>query len=128
MILIIEGYKQLGIINEADGIIVPSNTYFASILAISKTGLVPVFVEPDSKTFLIDSTKIEEKISSKTKAILPVHLYGRSCDIVAIKKITDKYNLKITQDSAQSHGAIINGKRSGNLGDAGGFSFYPGKN
>ena len=97
-------------------------------MAISKAGLVPVFVVPNSKTFLIVSTKIEEKISSKTKAILPVHLYGRLCDIVAIKKITDKYNLKIIQDSAQSHGAIINGKRSGNLGDAGGFSFYPGKN
>ena len=128
LILIIEGYKKLGIMNEGDEIIVPSNTYIASILAISKAGLVPVLVEPDSKTFLIDPIKIEEKISSKTKAILPVHLYGRLCDIVAIKKITDKYNLKIIEDSAQSHGAIINGKRSGNLGDASGFSFYPGKN
>ena len=128
LILIIEGYKKLGIMNEGDEIIVPSNTYIASILAISKAGLVPVLVEPDSKTFLIDPTKIEEKISSKTKVILPVHLYGRLCDINEIKKFADKYNLKIIEDSAQSHGAILNGKRSGNLGDASGFSFYPGKN
>ena len=128
LILIIEAYKQLGLMKEGDEIIVPSNTYIASILAISKAGLVPVLVEPDPKTFLIDPTKIEEKISSKTKAVLPVHLYGRLCDIDAIKEIADKYNLKIIEDSAQSHGAISNGKRSGNLGDASGFSFYPGKN
>ena len=128
LILIIEGYKQLGFMNEGDEIIVPSNTYIASILAISKTGLIPVLVEPDSTTFLIDATKIEEKISSKTKAILPVHLYGRLCNMDAIKKIADQFNLKIIEDSAQSHGATLNGKRSGNLGDASGFSFYPGKN
>ena len=128
LILIIEAYKQLGLMKEGDEIIVPSNTYIASILAISKAGLVPVLVEPDSKTFLIDPTKIEKKISFKTKAILPVHLYGRLCDIGAIKVIADKYSLKIIEDSAQSHGAILNGKRSGNLGDASGFSFYPGKN
>lgn len=128
LILIIEGYKELGFMKEGDEIIVPSNTYIASILAISKVGLIPVLVEPDSATFLIDPNKIEEKISSKTKAILPVHLYGRLCDMEAIKKISDKYNLKIIEDSAQSHGAILHGKRSGNLGDASGFSFYPGKN
>ena len=128
LILIIEGYKQLGIMANGDEIIVPSNTYIASILAISKAGLVPVLVEPDLNTFLLDPTKIEEKITSKTKAILPVHLYGRLCDMDAIKKIADKHNLKIIEDSAQSHGATLNGKRSGNLGDASGFSFYPGKN
>ena len=128
LILIIEGYKQLGLMKEGDEIIVPSNTYIASILAISKAGLVPVLVEPDPKTFLIDPTKLEEKISSKTKAILPVHLYGRLCDMKAIKQIANKYNLKIIEDSAQSHGATLKGQRSGNLGDASGFSFYPGKN
>ena len=128
LILIIEAYKQLGIMGNGDEIIVPSNTYIASILAISKAGLVPVLVEPDLNTFLLDPTKIEEKITSKTKAILPVHLYGRLCDMDAIKKIADKHNLKIIEDSAQSHGATLNGKRSGNLGDASGFSFYPGKN
>ena len=128
LILIIEGYKQLGLMKEGDEIIVPSNTYIASILAISKAGLIPVLVEPDPSTFLIDPTKIEEKITAKTKAILPVHLYGRLCDMSAIQKIADQYHLKIIEDSAQSHGATLNGKRSGNLGDASGFSFYPGKN
>jgi len=128
LILIIEGYKQLGVMNDGDEIIVPSNTYIASILAITKAGLVPVLVEPDVSTFLIDPIKIEEKITSKTKAILPVHLYGRLCDMEAINKIANQYNLKVIEDSAQSHGAILNGKRSGNLGDASGFSFYPGKN
>ena len=128
LILIIEGYKQLGFMKEGDEIIVPSNTYIPSILAISKAGLIPVLVEPDPATFLIDPSKIEERITAKTKAILPVHLYGRLCDMNEIKKIADDHNLKIIEDSAQSHGAIINGKRSGNLGDASGFSFYPGKN
>ena len=128
LILIIEGYKQMGVMSDGDEIIVPSNTYIASILAITKAGLVPVLVEPDPATFLIDPTKIEEKITSKTKAILPVHLYGRLCDMVAINKIANQYDLKVIEDSAQSHGANLNGKRSGNLGDASGFSFYPGKN
>ena len=128
LILIIEGYKQMGVMNDGDEIIVPSNTYIASILAITKAGLVPVLVEPDPSTFLIDPTKIEEKITSKTKAILPVHLYGRLCDMVAMNKIANQYDLKVVEDSAQSHGAMLNGKRSGNLGDASGFSFYPGKN
>ena len=128
LILIIEAYKQMGLMSEGDEVIVPSNTYIASILAITKAGLIPVLVEPDPLTFLIDATKIEEKITSKTKAILPVHLYGRLCDMVAINKIAVQNNLKVIEDSAQSHGAKLNGKRSGNLGDASGFSFYPGKN
>lgn len=128
LILIIEGYKELGIFSVGDEIIVPSNTYIASILAISKAGLIPVLVEPSIGTYLIDCTKIEEKLSEKTVAILPVHLYGQLCDMDAINTIAKKYNLKVIEDSAQSHGAIQNGKRSGNLGDASGFSFYPGKN
>jgi dTDP-4-amino-4,6-dideoxygalactose transaminase len=128
LILILRAYKELGIMNDGDEIIVPSNTYIASILAISQNNLVPVLVEPDINTYLIDPNKIEEKITSKTKAILPVHLYGQTCDMNKINEIAKKYNLKVIEDSAQSHGAFYKDKRSGNLGDASGFSFYPGKN
>ena len=128
LILILRAYKELGIMNDGDEVIVPSNTYIASILAISQNNLVPVLVEPDINTYLIDPSKIEEKITSKTKAILPVHLYGQTCEMDKINKIAKKYNLKAIEDSAQSHGAYFKDKRSGNLGDASGFSFYPGKN
>lgn len=128
LILILRAYKELGIMKDGDEIIVPSNTYIASILAISQNNLLPVLVEPDINTYLIDPSKIEEKITSKTKAILPVHLYGQTCEMDAINEIAKKYNLKVIEDSAQSHGAYFQDKRSGNLGDASGFSFYPGKN
>ena len=128
LILILRAYKELGFMKDGDEIIVPSNTYIASILAISQNNLVPVLVEPDINTYLIDPTKIEEKITSKTKAILPVHLYGQTCEMDKINEIAKKYNLKVIEDSAQSHGAYFTNKRSGNLGDASGFSFYPGKN
>ena len=128
LILIIRAYKELGIFKDGDEIIVPSNTYIASILAISANNLVPVLVEPDILTYTIDSTLIEEKISAKTKAILPVHLYGQLCDMNPIRDIALKYNLKIIEDCAQSHGAKFDGKYAGDLGDAAGFSFYPGKN
>ncbi|MCT7568959.1 DegT/DnrJ/EryC1/StrS family aminotransferase [Aliarcobacter butzleri] len=128
LILILRAYKELGVMNDGDEVIVPSNTYIASILAISQNNLVPVLVEPDINTYLIDSTKIEEKITSKTKAILPVHLYGQTCEMDKINEIAKKHNLKVIEDSAQSHGAYYKDKRSGNLGDASGFSFYPGKN
>ena len=128
LILILRAYKELGFMKDGDEVIVPSNTYIASILAISQNNLVPVLVEPDINTYLIDPTKIEEKITSKTKAILPVHLYGQTCEMDKINEIAKKYNLKVIEDSAQSHGAFYKNKRSGNLGDASGFSFYPGKN
>lgn len=128
LILILRAYKELGFMKDGDEVIVPSNTYIASILAISQNNLVPVLVEPDINTYLIDPNKIEEKITSKTKAILPVHLYGQTCEMDAINEIAKKYNLKVIEDSAQSHGAYFQDKRSGNLGDASGFSFYPGKN
>ena len=128
LILILRAYKEMGIMNDGDEVIVPSNTYIASILAISQNNLVPVLVEPDINTYLIDPSKIEEKITSKTKAILPVHLYGQTCEMDKINEIAKKYNLKVIEDSAQSHGAYFQDKRSGNLGDASGFSFYPGKN
>lgn len=126
--LIIRAYKELGIFEVNDEIIVPSNTYIASILAISENNLRPVLVEPDEKTYLLDPLKIEEKITEKTKAIMPVHLYGQTCNMDAINKIAKKYNLKVIEDSAQSHGALYKGRKAGNLGDASGFSFYPGKN
>ncbi|MFT5795952.1 MAG: dTDP-4-amino-4,6-dideoxygalactose transaminase [Ulvibacter sp.] len=129
LILIFEGYKELGFLKEGDEVIVPANTYIASILAISRSGLKPILVEPDIETYNINADLIEQKITNKTKAILAVHLYGRLCEMDKIKKIATKYNLKIIEDSAQSHGAINdNNKRSGNLGDASAFSFYPGKN
>jgi dTDP-4-amino-4,6-dideoxygalactose transaminase len=128
LILILRAYKELRFMKDGDEVIVPSNTYIASILAISQNNLVPVLVEPDINTYLIDPTKIEEKITSRTKAILPVHLYGQTCEMNTINEIAKKYNLKVIEDSAQSHGAYYKDKRSGNLGDASGFSFYPGKN
>ncbi|MCB4205441.1 DegT/DnrJ/EryC1/StrS family aminotransferase [Deferribacterales bacterium Es71-Z0220] len=128
LILILRAYKELGIMSDGDEVIVPSNTYIATILAISLNNLVPVLVEPELDTYLIDPSKIEEKITSRTKAIMPVHLYGQTCEMDKINEIAKKYNLKVIEDSAQSHGAYFGDKRSGNLGDASGFSFYPGKN
>lgn len=128
LILIIKAYKEMGLMKNGDEIIVPSNTYIASILAISENSLVPVLVEPDLDTYLIDSSKIKDKVTSKTKAILPVHLYGQTCEMAEINKIAKKYSLKVIEDSAQAHGAFYKDKRAGSLGDASGFSFYPGKN
>lgn len=109
-------------------IIVPANTYIASILAISDCGLKPILVEPDLETYNIDINLIESKITSKTKAIVVVHLYGQAVEMEKIWELAKKYNLKIIEDSAQAHGAIYQGKKVGNLGDIGCFSFYPGKN
>lgn len=128
LILILEAYKELGVMKNGDEVLVPANTYIASILAVSKAGLTPVLVEPDIETYLIDPLRIEEKITPKTKAIMPVHLYGQLCDMENINTIAAKYGLQVIEDSAQSQGAIQQGKRSGNLGHASGFSFYPGKN
>ncbi len=128
LILILEGYKELGFMKNGDEVIVPANTYIASILAVSKAGLKPVLVEPDIDSYLINENLIEEKITSKTRAILPVHLYGRLCNMDSINRIAEKYHLKVIEDCAQSHGAALNGIKCGKLGDAAGFSFYPGKN
>lgn len=111
-----------------DEIIVPANTYIASILAISENNCTPVLVEPSLDTYNINPDLIEEKITPKTKAIMVVHLYGQAVQMDKIWEIAKKYNLKIIEDSAQAHGAIYKGRRTGNLGDASGFSFYPGKN
>ncbi len=109
-------------------ILVPSNTYIASILAISLAGFKPVLVEPDLETYLIDPKKIEDKITKKTKAILVVHLYGKCCEMSEIATIARKYDLKIFEDAAQSHGATFQNLKAGNLSDGAGFSFYPTKN
>jgi len=126
--LILRGYKELGYFQEGDEIIVPANTYIATVLAITEERLKPIFVEPRIDTYLIDPERIEEKISKKTKAIIVVHLYGQTCEMDKIWEIAKKYNLKIIEDAAQAHGAYYKDKKAGNLGDAAGFSFYPGKN
>ena len=115
-------------IGEGDEVIVPSNTYIATALAVTYTGAKPVFVEPDPATFNIDPSGIEPAITSKTKAIIPVHLYGRACDMDPIMKIAKKYGLYVVEDCAQAHGALYKGRKIGIFGDAAGFSFYPGKN
>ena len=126
--LIFRGYIEMGLMKEGDEILVPSNTYIASILAISDNGLVPVLVEPDIASYNIDVSKIEEKITPKTKGILIVHLYGRVIFSEELQLLAQKYNVKIIEDNAQAIGAEWEGKKTGNLGDASGFSFYPGKN
>lgn len=128
LILTLRAWKILGKLKEGDEIIVPANTYIASILAISENGLVPVLVEPDLTSFNLCPLKIKAAITSKTRAILPVHLYGRLADMRAIMTIAKEYGLLVLEDSAQAHGASIDGIRAGAWGDASGFSFYPGKN
>lgn len=128
LILVMEAWRELGYVEEGDEVIVPGNTYIASILAVSRAGLRPVLVEPDIDTCLIDPEQVRKAITKKTKAILPVHLYGRLCDMDALRGIAREHGLRILEDSAQSHGAMHNGVRCGGLGDASGFSFYPGKN
>ena len=125
-------------IGPGDEVIAPANTYIASLIAISANGAMPVLVEPDLATYLIDPAKIEEKITPRTKAIMVVHLYGRVCAMDAINAIAKKHGIKVIEDCAQAHGAVYQDarretedmkvRRAGNLGDAAGFSFYPGKN
>lgn len=126
--LVLSAWKVLGKIQDGDEVIVPANTYIASILAISANGLVPVLVEPDLETYNLDVTLIEKAITTKTRAILPVHLYGRLVDMPAVMKLAKRHDLLVLEDCAQSHGAHIGGIKAGNWGDAAGFSFYPGKN
>lgn len=129
LIWIFRAYVEMGVLKPGDEVIVPANTYIASILAISENGLVPVLVEPDIHTYQIDPEKIEEAISPRTKAILIVHLYGQCAYTDKIGDLCKKYNLKLIEDNAQAHGCIApNGLHTGSLGDAAGHSFYPGKN
>jgi dTDP-4-amino-4,6-dideoxygalactose transaminase len=126
--LIFRAYLELGQLSEGDEVIVPANTYIASILAVSANRLTPVLVEPNPLTFNIDSAKIEARITARTKAILVVHLYGQIGYDERMQAIAGRHGLKIVEDAAQAHGALYHDRRAGSLGDAAGFSFYPGKN
>lgn len=129
LIWIFRAYIEMGVMQSGDEVIVPANTYIATILAITENGLVPVLVEPKPNTLEIDDDLIESHITSKTKAIAIVHLYGRIAYTNKIGELCKKYNLKLVEDCAQSHGCKFeDGRMTGNLGDAAGFSFYPGKN
>ena len=129
LIWIFRAYIEMGVMQSGDEVIVPANTYIATILAITENGLVPVLVEPKPNTLEIDDDLIESHITSKTKAIAIVHLYGRIAYTNKISELCKKYNLKLVEDCAQSHGCKFeDGRMTGNLGDAAGFSFYPGKN
>lgn len=128
LIWIFRAYIELGVMKEGDEVIVPANTYIATILAITENNLVPVLVEPNPDTLQIDDSKIEEKITDKTKAIAIVHLYGQCAYTDKIGELCKKYNLKLIEDNAQAHGCVYKGTKTGAIGDAAGHSFYPGKN
>ncbi|MBC2722680.1 MAG: DegT/DnrJ/EryC1/StrS family aminotransferase [Desulfosporosinus sp.] len=126
--LILRAYLEMGVMKEGDEVIVPANTYIASILAISDNRLKPVLVEPNIRTYNMDSYLIENQITERTKAIMIVHLYGRNAMHPEIQRLVDKYNLKLIEDNAQAQGCFYGDKRTGSLGHAAGHSFYPGKN
>ncbi|WP_456058728.1 DegT/DnrJ/EryC1/StrS family aminotransferase [Butyricimonas sp.] len=128
LIWIFRAYKELGYMKDGDEVIVPANTYIATIIAITENNLVPVLVEPSIDTYQIDENLIEERITKRTKAICIVHLYGQCAYTEKIGELCKKYNLKLVEDNAQAHGCKFNGVMTGNLGDAAGHSFYPGKN
>ncbi len=128
LVWIFRAYIELGVMKPGDEVIVPANTYIATILAITENDLIPVLVEPNINTYQIDENLIESRITSKTKAITIVHLYGQCAYTNRIGELCKKYNLKLIEDNAQAHGCIFNGKKTGSLGDAAGHSFYPGKN
>jgi len=128
LILILRAYKVLGLLNEGDEIVVPANTYIATILAITENNLTPVLVEPDAKTFNLSPELVKKSITLKTKAILTVHLYGYLAEIEALSELAEDNNLLLIEDAAQAHGAEIKGRKAGSFGSAAGFSFFPGKN
>ncbi|HBC7429870.1 TPA: DegT/DnrJ/EryC1/StrS family aminotransferase [Providencia rettgeri] len=126
--LVLRAWKELGKIKAGDEVIVQANTYIASVLAITENNLIPVLVEPDEDSYNLSIANIKQAITSKTKVILPVHLYGQISPMPEIMALAKQYDLLVLEDCAQSHGAIIGNKKCGNWGDAAGFSFYPGKN
>lgn len=128
LIWILRGYIELGVMKPGDEVIVPANTYIATILAITENGLKPVLVEPNINTYQIDDRLIEKAVTPRTKAVMIVHLYGCCAYTEKIGEICKKYNLKLLEDNAQAHGCVFNGRRTGSLGDAAAHSFYPGKN
>lgn len=129
LIWIYRAYVEMGVMHPGDEVIVPANTYIASILALTENGLVPVLAEPRYDTLEIDDSQLEELVTPKTRSVLLVHLYGRCAYTEAIGRLCQKYNLKLVEDNAQAHGCFyMDGRRTGSLGDAAGHSFYPGKN
>lgn len=126
--LSLRAWKELGQLKNGDEVIVPANTYIASVLAISANGLVPVLVEPDEASFNLSPSNARSAIGARTRAILPVHLYGQLADMPAIMALAKEHGLLVLEDAAQAHGAAIDNKRAGSWGDVAGFSFYPGKN
>lgn len=129
LICILRAYIEMGVMQRGDEVIVPANTYIATILAITENGLTPVLVEPDIRTLQIDDSLIEAAITPRTRAVMIVHLYGRCAYTDRIGELCNKYGLKLVEDNAQAHGCLFQGtRRTGSLGDAAGHSFYPGKN
>ena len=126
--LTLRAWLELGVMAAGDEVIVPANTYIATILAITENGLTPVLVEPDAATFNLDASLIEKHLSTRTRAIVPVHLYGQTANMTAINAVARQHGLKVLEDSAQAHGARHGGARAGALGDASGHSFFPSKN
>ncbi|HBK4841894.1 MULTISPECIES: DegT/DnrJ/EryC1/StrS family aminotransferase [Enterobacter cloacae complex] len=126
--LTLRAWKLMGKLKDGDKVIVPANTYIASVLSITENKLQPVFVEPDADTFNLSVENVEKHLDANVKCILAVHLYGQICPMDKLKEIADKHSILILEDSAQAHGAELNGIKTGNWGDASGFSFYPGKN
>ena len=126
--LILSGYKEMGVLGEGDEVIVPANTYIATVLAVSQAGLRPILVEPRPDTYNLDVREVEKALSSHTRALIPVHLYGQCADMDPLLALAHANGLKVIEDAAQAHGATHCGRRAGSLGDAAGFSFYPGKN
>ena len=128
LIWILRAYVEMGVMKPGDEVIVPANTYIASILAITENGLKPVLVEPKLETYQIDDERIEAAITERTRGILIVHLYGQCAYTEKIGELCKKYNLKLIEDNAQAHGCLFHGQKTGSIGDAAGHSFYPGKN
>ncbi len=128
LVLVLRAWKELGKLQAGDEVIVQANTYIASILAITENDLVPVLVEPDPVSFNLDPTRVRAAITAKTKAMLPVHLYGQLSSMPELLAIAQEHQLLVLEDCAQAHGAELDGRRAGNWGNAAGFSFYPGKN
>lgn len=126
--LTLRAWRELGKISEGDEVIVPANTFIASILAITEAGLKPVMVEPDEASFNMDVKAAEAAITGRTRVLMPVHLYGQAADMTAVMELADRHKLLVIEDAAQGHGAITGGQRTGNAGHAAAFSFYPGKN
>ncbi len=128
LILTLRAWKEIGRLKAGDEVIVPANTYIASVLAVTENDLVPVLVEPDARTYNLCASNAAKALTAKTKAILPVHLYGQMADMPALMELARQHDLIVLEDAAQAHGAEIGGRRAGSWGDATGFSFYPGKN